>query len=123
MNELEMNAFGQTKTIETTLTVEQARKIRDAKKFESNVKGVFISVVSSATGAGVAGVIGAGALGGAGAIASILGGYDPDEINDLVKDLDAGRISTLKSITTMRYRNAGRNSGWYVDDVRVVGVR
>ena len=111
------------KKIEKVLSVEDARKIRDAKKFESNVRGVFISVVSGAAGFGVASAIGSTVAGGTGAVVSCLNGYDPDKINDLVQDLYGGKIRTLKSITTMRYRNAGRNSGWYVANVEVVGVK
>lgn len=39
-------------------SMEDAQRIRDAKKFESDVKSVFVSVVSTLAGAVAAGVIG-----------------------------------------------------------------
>lgn len=55
-------------------------------------------------------------------ILSSKSGAERDRIRDLIMDFDNGRIKTLKLVTTYKYRNAGQNSGWYIDKTTVIGI-
>lgn len=81
----------------------------------------YIATACNVLGAAVGGAIGGGA-----AFGSVIGNLlkeDTDYIDDLIVDLNDGVYSSLKTKTIMKYRNAGRNSGWYVSSVTVIGVK
>lgn len=116
--------MAETKTIYSKpLTVKQVRAIRDGYKAQNDYIATACNVLGAAAGAAVGGAIGAG---GGAAFGSVIGNLlkeDTDYIDDLIVDLNDGVYSSLKTKTIMKYRNAGRNSGWYVSSVTVIGVK
>lgn len=101
------------------LTTKEARKIRDSENTYNGYVTAVCGVLGSLAGAAIGNVIGAGIGTAAGTTVSAILRKD-SKLDDLMADLDAKRISSIHVKTTMRYRNAGKNSGWYVYKTEVV---
>lgn len=119
-----MPSHGETRDIYSEpLTIEQVRAIRDAYNAQNDYIEVACTFVGGVAGAAVAGALGAGLVAAVGNAVSNMLQTDTQHFDDLVLDLINGEYRSLKSVTTMKYRNSGKNSGWYVDSVDVIGVK
>lgn len=119
-----MPVGGETKTIiSEPLTKEQVKELREAIQEQNDYIERACTVLSAMAGAKIGGVIGAGVGAYAGnKVASYLL-EDTDYINDILREFGDGEISNMKTKTVMKYRSAGRNSGWYVKSSVVIGVK